>query len=68
MKYNFENNNIPEKIHPYTNELRKDARFMNNPEATLQNNQDKVARKKIIIRLKSPTAIIWHNLLAFMNS
>lgn len=44
----FENNNIPEKIHPYTNELRKDARFMNNPEATLQNNQDKVARKKII--------------------
>jgi len=44
----FENNNIPEKMHPYTNELRKDALFMNNPEDTLQNNQDKVARKKII--------------------
>ena len=44
----FENNNIPEKMHPYTNELRKDALFMNNPEDTLQNNQDKVVRKKII--------------------
>lgn len=44
----FENNNIPDKLHPYTTALRHDAHFMNNPEAILQNNQDKVARKKII--------------------
>jgi oligopeptide/dipeptide ABC transporter ATP-binding protein len=44
----FQNNKMPEQMHPYTDALRKDASFMNNHEASLQNNQEKESRKKII--------------------
>jgi len=44
----FENKNLPEKMHPYTEKLRKDAYFMSHPEISTKYNNKIVSRKKTI--------------------
>lgn len=44
----FENDNIPETLHPYTEKLRRDAQYMSSPQTAIFNSNKIETRKKII--------------------
>ena len=44
----YENQNIPELLHPYTEKLQGDAQYMNSARTTIHHNNKSEIRKKII--------------------